>query len=151
MNSGINSQIQFTTERYPLLLFYDGECSFCARWVDRVRKADAAMRRMRYGRQQGQTFQRVKQLHPELANIESVVLLKRRPDGGEDVFLRSDAIHEAIRGLPDFKFFDVVLKLVPKSLAEFGYKFIARERGNLFGLWHEDRPAIETDRELYVE
>lgn len=149
--NGVTSSQTFTTERYPLLLFYDGDCSFCARWVDRVKKADAAMRRMRYGQQQGKTFQRVKQLHPELANIESVVLLKRRPDGGEDLFLRSEAIHEAIRGLPDFKLFDAVLNTVPKSMAELGYKFIARARGLLFGAWHECRPAIENDRELYVE
>jgi predicted DCC family thiol-disulfide oxidoreductase YuxK len=150
-NPNPSRNASFTTERYPLLLFYDGDCSFCARWVERVKKADAAMRRMRYGQQQGPTFRRVKQLHPELAKIESVVLLKRRPDGGDDVFVRSEAIHEAIRGLHEMKFFDSLLDIVPKSLADFGYNFIARERGRLFGAWHDDRPSIETDKELYVE
>lgn len=150
MNAEPRHDTTFTTEQHPLLLFYDGDCSFCTRWVERVKEADDA-HRLRYGQQQGRTFQAVKQLHPELKGIESVVLLKQRPDGGENVFLRSEAIHEAIRGLRGFGFFDFVLNITPKPIADLGYRIIARERSFLFGKWHECRPAIENDKDRYVE
>lgn len=150
MNAGIHQETDLTTAEHPLLLFYDGDCSFCARWVERVKKADTALR-LRYGQQQGKTFQQVKQAHPELSGIESVVLLKHRGDGGEDLLLRSEAIHEAIRGLPGFGFFDFVLNVVPKPIADLGYRFIATQRSLLFGKWHECRPAIESDRDRYVD
>ena len=140
----------FTTARYPLLLFYDGECSFCARWVERIVKADPT-RRLRYGQQQGHTFARFLQVHPELSGIESVVVLKRRADGGEDVYVRSRAIREAIEGLPKLRFYQFVLKIVPEPIADVGYNFFAKYRGNLVGAWHNLRPPIEQDKELYLE
>jgi predicted DCC family thiol-disulfide oxidoreductase YuxK len=140
----------FTTERHPYLLFYDGECSFCARWVERIVQADPT-RRLRYGQQQGRTFARLVQAHPEVAGVNSVVLLKRRPDGGEDVFVRSPAIREAIAGLPKFRFFQFVLSLVPTPIANLGYDFFATYRGTLVARWHHLRPDIESNLELYVE
>ena len=142
--------IHFTTARHPLLLFYDGECSFCARWVERVVKADPT-RRMRYGQQQGHTFSRFLQVHTELSHIESVVVLKRRPDGGEDVYVRSRAIREAIAGLPRLRLFQFILKIVPEPIADVGYNFFAKYRGTLVSAWHSLRPPIEQDKELYVE
>src|ERR1700722_2095204 len=97
----------FTTGRHPLLLFYDGECSFCNRWVNRVKLADH-QHRMRYGAKQGRTFQRLAPAHPELAKVESVVLVKRCADGGEDFLIRAPAIREVIAGLPEFRFFERV-------------------------------------------
>lgn len=140
----------FTTARYPLLLFYDGECSFCARWVERIVKADPT-RRMRYGQQQGQTFARFLQFHPELSGINSVVVLKRRAGGGEDIYVRSRAIREAIDGLPTLRFYQLVLKIVPEPISDIGYDFFAQYRGTLVSAWHNLRPPIEQDKELYVE
>ncbi len=140
----------FTTARYPLLLFYDGECSFCARWVERVVKADPT-RRLRYGQQQGHAFSRFLQVHPELSRIDSVIVLKRRPDGGEDIFVRSRAIRESIAGLPRLRLYQFILNTVPEPLADVGYNFFAKYRGTLVSAWHSLRPPIEQDKELYVE
>ena len=140
----------FTTERYPYRLFYDGECSFCARWVERITKADPT-HRLRYSQQQGPTFAQVIQAHPELADINSVVLVKRRPDGGEDVFTKSTAIREAIAGLPKYRFLQILLNILPRPVADLGYNFFATYRGTLVARWHRLRPRIEDDKELYVE
>jgi predicted DCC family thiol-disulfide oxidoreductase YuxK len=129
---------RFTTERHPFLLFYDGDCAFCNRWVSRVKDADH-QRRMRYGVKQGRTFQQVAQAHPELA------------DGGEDFLVRSAAIREVIKGLPEFRFFERVLQIVPTPISDFGYCIFSKLRAPLFGKWHECRVPIEADRELYVE
>jgi predicted DCC family thiol-disulfide oxidoreductase YuxK len=142
--------MRFTTERHPYLLFYDGECSFCARWVERITRADPT-HRLRYSQQQGRTFPQVVQVHPELAGINSVVLLKRRPDGGEDVLTRSSAIREMIAGLPKYRLLQFVLNILPTPVADLGYNFFATYRGKLAARWHHLRPRIEDNKELYVE
>ncbi|MCE0521706.1 MAG: DCC1-like thiol-disulfide oxidoreductase family protein [Methylacidiphilales bacterium] len=139
-----------TSERYPLLLFFDGDCAFCNRWVNRVKEADLA-HRIRYGTKQGHTFQSVAQLHPELEPVESVVLVKRRPDGGEDFLVRSRAIREVIKGLPEFRFFELMLQLFPPFISDIGYRIFSKLRAPLFGKWSHCRVPIEQDKELYVD
>ncbi len=139
-----------TSERHPLLLFFDGECAFCNRWVNRVKIADH-QHRMRYGAKQGRTFQQLAQAHPELANVDSVVLVKRRADGGEDFLVRSAAICEVIKGLPEFRIFELLLKIVPGPVSNLGYRIFSKLRAPLFGKWHHCRVPLEQDRELYVE
>jgi predicted DCC family thiol-disulfide oxidoreductase YuxK len=148
--TAIPEQTRFTTEKHPFLLFYDGECAFCNRWVAKVKDADHE-RRMRYGVKQGRTFQEVVKAHPELANVESVVVVKRRADGGEDFLVRSAAIREVIKGLPQFRFFEIVLQICPTFLSDIGYRIFSKLRAPLFGKWHHCRVPIEADRELYVE
>ncbi len=138
-----------TTAEHPLLLFYDGNCSFCARWVARVMAADAA-HRMRIAKQQGATFQRVLRAHPPLTEIESVVLVQRRSDGTEEILIRSTAIRRTIDGLPAFRFFSFVLHVVPTPLSDLGYRFIARFREPLFGRWADCRPDLEKNP-LFVD
>jgi predicted DCC family thiol-disulfide oxidoreductase YuxK len=140
-----------TSEQHPLLLFYDGDCSFCNRWVNKVKLADH-QHRMRYGTKQGRTFQQLAQAHPELANVESVVLVKRRADGeGENYLVRAPAIREVIAGLPEFRFFELVLRIVPAPISNLGYRIFSKLRTPLFGKWHQCRVPLEQDKELYVE
>ena len=150
MNVPAESPEAFTSERYPLLIFYDGDCSFCNRWVARVRDADST-RHIRYGIQQGQTFARVAQLHPPLARGDSVVVVARQSDGSEKFLTRSLAIRTAIDGLPGFRFFDWFLHVIPLPVCDLGYIFISKTRGLLFGPWHGCRVPIEQDRELFVD
>jgi predicted DCC family thiol-disulfide oxidoreductase YuxK len=131
-----------TTPDHPLLLFFDGECSFCARWVERVLKADAA-HRARISTLQGKTFPRVLALHPWLGKVDSVVLVKRLPNGDEPVFVRSAAIRKLIDGLPGFRFFTFVLNLVPTPISDIGYWIFSKLREPLFGRWHNCRPELE--------
>ena len=139
-----------TTERHPLLLFFDGECAFCNRWVNKVKLADH-QHRMRYGTKQGRTFQQLLQTHPELANVESVVLVKRRADGGEDFLVRSPAIREVMKGLPKFRLFEIVLQIIPTPISDLGYRIFSKLRTPLLGKWHHCRIPLEQDKELYVE
>jgi predicted DCC family thiol-disulfide oxidoreductase YuxK len=139
-----------TSARFPLLLFFDGECAFCNRWVNRVKLADRR-HRMRFGAKQGRTFQQLAGEHPELVGVESVVLVKRRVDGGEDFLVRSAAIREVITGLPEFRFFEGVLRILSAPLSDLGYRIFSKLRARLFGKWHHCRVPLEQERELYVD
>jgi predicted DCC family thiol-disulfide oxidoreductase YuxK len=149
-SSGLISPTGLTSERYPQLLFFDGECAFCNRWVNKVRLADHA-HRMRFGAKQGRTFQQIAQAQPELTNVESVVLVQRTEDGTEKFLVRSAAIREVIKGLPEFRFFDIVLRIFPTWISDIGYRIFSKLRAPLFGKWHECRVPLEEEKELYVE
>jgi len=139
-----------TSERHPFLLFFDGECAFCDRWVTRVRQVDHAGR-MRFGAKQGRTFQRLAQAHPELAHVESVVLVKRRADGGDEYLVRSAAIRELVQGLPEFRFFRFVLQIVPAPISDIGYRIFSKFRTRIFGKLDQCRAPLPDERELFVE
>ncbi|MCE0496901.1 MAG: DCC1-like thiol-disulfide oxidoreductase family protein [Methylacidiphilales bacterium] len=145
-----SGQEPLTSERYPMLLFFDGECAFCNLWVAKVKDADRA-RRIRYGIKQGRTFQQVARLRPDLAKVESVVLFSRRADGTEEVTVRSRAIREVIKGLPEFRFFELMLQIFPTPVSDLGYRIFSKLRAPLFGKWAHCRRPIEQDKELYVE
>lgn len=145
-----STQGPLTSERYPMLLFFDGECAFCNRWVSRVKDADHA-HRIRFGTKQGRTFQRVAQAHPELAKVESVVLVVRRSDGSEDYLVRSPAIRKLIDGLPEFRFFELMLRIFPAAISNLGYRIFSKLRTVLFGRWSHCRVPLEQDRVLYVD
>jgi len=144
------TQEGLTSERYPMLLFFDGECAFCNRWVNRVKVADHA-HRIRFGTKQGRTFRQVAQAHPDLAKVESVLLVVRRADGGEDFLVRSAAIREVIAGLPEFRFFATMLLIFPTFLSDVGYRIFSKLRTPLFGRWHHCRVPIEEDKQLFVD
>jgi predicted DCC family thiol-disulfide oxidoreductase YuxK len=140
----------FTSEQHPFLLFFDGQCAFCDRWVNRVRAADHAGL-MRFGTKQGPTFQQVAEAHPEIAHVESVVLVKRRADGGEDFLVRSAAIRELVHGLPKFRFFEIILNICPTFLADIGYRIFSKIRTSLFGRLDQCRVPQENEKHLFVE
>lgn len=139
-----------TSEMHPLLLFFDGECAFCNRWVNRVKEADYT-HRMRYGTKQGKTFRLVTEIHPEMADIDSVVLVKRRMDGGEDFLVRSGAIYEVISGLPEFHLFELLLRIIPTPVSDIGYRIFSSLRSVLFSRWSNYRTSLEQDKELFVD
>jgi predicted DCC family thiol-disulfide oxidoreductase YuxK len=144
-------QEPLTSERYPMLLFFDGKCAFCNRWVNKVKMADHA-HRIRFGTKQGPTFQQqVAPAHPELANVESVVLVIRREDGRENFLVRSAAIREVVAGLPEFRFFEVVLQIFPAFLSDIGYRIFSKLRTPLFGRWSHCRVPLEEDKQLFVD
>ena len=139
-----------TTPRHPHALFFDGECVFCNRWVARLMRADTG-RRTRFGAKQGATFQRFAAAHPEAANVESIVLVRRDAEGREQVLTHSSAVREAIRDLPRYALASAILNLTPRPLAELGYAIFSKNRKRIFGSQNICELVKPADRELFLE
>jgi predicted DCC family thiol-disulfide oxidoreductase YuxK len=144
------SPTSVTTERYPFALFFDGECVFCNRWVRRLMTADTG-HRTRFGAKQGAAFQHVAATHPEVADVRSIVLVRRDKDGREEVLTRSAAVRATIDGLPAYRFPSAMLRLVPRPIADFGYGIFSRYRKGIFGSQNICDMVKPEDRELFLD
>jgi predicted DCC family thiol-disulfide oxidoreductase YuxK len=139
-----------TTERYPLALFFDGECVFCSRWVRRLMAADTA-HRTRFGAKQGAAFKRVVTKHPEAANVASVVLIRRDATGHEQVLVRSAAVLAVINGLPGYHAAALILRVTPRPLADLGYAIFSKFRKRIFGTQNVCDVVRPAEKELFLE
>lgn len=127
------------------ILFFDGVCGLCNRFVDFVLKHD------RHGRVcvaplQGPTA--AASLPDEIVRgLDTVVLLD-----GESWHIRSSAIVRTfwkIGGL--WSILGTLLWLIPKPLRDLGYKIIARSRYRLFGKKETCRLPTVAERARFLE
>ena len=142
--------LSVTTDRHPFALFFDGECCFCNRWVRRLMDADSG-RRTRFGVKQGATFRQVVAAHPEVANVASIVLVKRDAAGRDQMLVRSAAVLATIEGLPGYRLAAMVLRLTPRPLADLGYAVFSRFRKVIFGTQNVCDVVKPAERELFLD
>jgi len=115
------------------LLLYDGVCALCngvvqfllnrdGRGVLRFAPLQSSLGRETLGR-----------FHPQSVP-DGVVLVADALTARERIYYRSDAVAAALEMLPSpWRLVGRVLRLVPRSLREFGYGVVARIRYRLFG------------------
>ena len=111
----------------PVILF-DGICNLCSGWVQFLIRKDTNMK-FRFAPIQSETGQRL--LHTvglESSNIETVIYLKEN-----ECFRESSAVLEILKDLGGFWTFAFVLKLIPGTLRDGFYRFIAKKRYRFFG------------------
>src|SRR5436853_856030 len=72
------------------VLLYDGLCGFCNKTVQMILRRDRRGA-MRFAALQSAYGEAVRARHPELQNVDSVVLVERGRDDEERIFIRSDA------------------------------------------------------------
>lgn len=115
------------------IVFYDGGCGLCSRLVQRLLAAD---RRglLRFAPLQGRTAAALRLAHPEIpADVDSVLFLERRAEGGERVSWRSGAILAIADALGGRWRLLGVLRILPTRLADAAYDAVARSRHRWFG------------------
>ena len=105
---------------------------FCNRWVDRVRQADTG-HRTRFGAKQGRTFQQLARRIPRSANVESIVLVEARRRGREKISRPQRGDPRSHRGLPEFRFFAIVLQIFPTPSPISATAFSPSSAAPLFG------------------
>ena len=111
----------------PILLF-DGHCNLCNAWVQFIVKRDSAGT-IRFASLQSGAGRRLLEEHKiDENNIESLVFFE------EEIFsVSSTAALRTLSYLDDWQKHLIFLTVVPRSLRDLVYRFIARNRYKWFG------------------
>ena len=131
----------------PEMLFYDGHCALCHRSVKFVLKRDRSGKLFRFAPLQGPTFQARVPPHAgsdaKLAQLpDSVVVLTN--EGA--LLVRSDAFLHVLRQLGGgWRALAAVIGVIPRSLRDVAYDFIARVRYRVFGTREDSCPVMAPD------
>lgn len=115
-------------------LLYDGTCGLCAKSVQFILQRERNDFSLRFAPLQGPTAEAVRQAHPEVSNVDSVILVEDRQDGTQQVWIHSDAALHLLRYLGGvWKVLANVASIVPRFLRDATYKLVARTRYRVFG------------------
>ena len=126
----MNSETDKTTDyaaQHPPIIFFDGVCGMCNRFVDLILRIDAK-EVFRFAPIQGET---AKQLLPPLSEAPqewSMFYLDKR-----GIHKESDAFLAVYRHLGGAWRCLSLLRLVPRGLRDFVYRTVARNRYRWFG------------------
>lgn len=113
------------------ILFYDGDCAFCAWSVQFLLRHDRRRRTVRFGARQGEAGQALEARHPALRDVDSVLWVEGVA-GAERVAVCSDAALAAARYLGGpWAALAMAGQLVPRALRDAVYGRIARHRHRL--------------------
>jgi predicted DCC family thiol-disulfide oxidoreductase YuxK len=128
----------------PPILFFDGVCGLCNRFVDRVLRADRSGV-LRFAPLQGETAARV--LPPLGDDPESWSLVFLDEQG---LHRRSDAALRLCRRLGGWWRWLGVLRFVPRAVRVGVFRWIARHRYRWFGQRESCRVPSETERARFL-
>ena len=113
--------------RSPITIFYDGPCGLCQRWVNFCLSEDTKRTQIHFSPIQGETF--TKNIKSDDTAIDSIIVR----DNSGNVFFRSEAVVQILYSLNGiWPALGSVLKLLPKGLANFVYKYVALNRYRIF-------------------
>ena len=116
----------------PVLL-YDGLCGFCDGTVQFILRHDRT-KTLRFATLQGDYARAIFARHPELAGIDSLVLVEPDPvTGTEKVHVRSSGALAVARYLGGAWHLARVTAIVPRVVRDLAYDSFARIRYRVFG------------------
>ncbi|MDQ3906956.1 MAG: DCC1-like thiol-disulfide oxidoreductase family protein [Acidobacteriota bacterium] len=114
-------------------MLYDGVCGFCNKSVQLILDHDKRGV-MRFAALQSDFGRSVIARHPELRDVDSVVVLERSPQtGAERVFVRSTAAMKLAAYLGGFWKLFLAFRVLPAPLRDYLYDAFARNRYRFFG------------------
>jgi len=115
----------------PVLL-YDGLCGFCDGTVQFILEHDRRGA-LRFATLQGDFARGVIERHPELAGVDSLVLVERGTSGEERIYVRSEGALQVATYLGGAWTLARGLRIVPRFLRDLVYDGFARVRYRVFG------------------
>ena len=115
----------------PVLL-YDGLCGFCDGTVQFILQHDRRGA-LRFATLQGDFARGVIERHPELAGVDSLVLVERAASGEERIYVRSEGALQVAKYLGGAWTLARGLRIVPRFLRDLVYDGFARVRYRVFG------------------
>lgn len=111
------------------IVFYDGVCGLCDRWVRFVLKRDK-LRTLRFAPLQGEAARARKDLPAELRTV--VFILQPGP-ASEQIFTRSEAALRLLDHVGGFWRIVSWLRVIPRPIRDGVYDVIAQRRYRWFG------------------
>lgn len=133
----------------PVVL-YDGLCGLCNAWVIVLVEADRRAR-LRFAPLQGAFAAGVLARHPELANVDSLVLVEKPGAPDERVFVRSTAALRITRLLPGIWPLFSIAGLIPRPLRDWWYDRVAEHRTERFGTYESCPVPPEDVRSRFLD
>lgn len=135
---------------HPVLL-YDGVCGLCNRTVQFVLRYDREKKFRFAPLQSAFAAKLLGKKGVDASDLNSFYIVVLREEG-EVLLKHSDAALFVIRELPDiWPVVAWVLRLVPRTIRDWGYRVIASSRYQLFGKYEACPVPSESDRERFIE
>lgn len=120
-----------------LVLLYDGRCGFCNGMV-RIILIHDQRGPLRFAAWESEYGERVKSRHRILETVDSVVLVSKDTQGGEErLHIRSDAVLRVAVYLGGVWRLLLVFYLIPKPARDMFYDIFARFRYRIFGRYQD--------------
>lgn len=134
-----------------LVLLYDGLCGLCNGTVRFILARDR-VGTLKFAPLQGAFAAGVRARHPEIAGVDSLVLVEREQGAGstERVFVRSEAALGLARYLGGVWLLAGIFRLVPRVLRDWAYDRVAASRYRLFGRLAVAVPAPADVRDRFL-
>jgi predicted DCC family thiol-disulfide oxidoreductase YuxK len=133
----------------PRLVLYDGVCGFCdasVRWLLARDPRD----RLRFAPLQGPAAAGLRERHPEIGDSLDSIAYVDASDGSERVHLRSEAVFRILAELdPPWRWL-AILRCLPRSLTDLGYRVFARLRYRVFGRLEACRVPTPAERRRFL-
>lgn len=112
------------------VMLYDGTCGFCAASVGFILRHESR-KSLRFAPLQGSFAADVRQRHPELDGVDSMVWVEAPGTDRERVAVRGKAVLRAAGYLGSIWALAGVARILPAGLLDAGYDLIARHRHKL--------------------
>ena len=116
----------------PTVLLYDGACGLCASSVQFI-LARERRDSLRFAPLQGTLAAAIRARHPEIDGVDSMVWVERAGEPDERVHVRSAAVLRAAQYVGGVWGVATVGWLVPRTVRDAAYDFVARHRHRIFG------------------
>ena len=118
------------------ILLYDGVCVLCNGAVQFILKHDKR-KTIRFASLQSDFARAILNRHPQLKEIDSLVLLESAETREETFFVQSDGAIKIAKYLGGVWTIGSLFRIFPKSLLDTAYDYIARHRYSLFGRYDD--------------
>lgn len=130
----------FKVKKKERIIIFDGICGFCNKSLDVLIKIDEE-KQFKYTSLQGEY---IKHLEVE-EGIESIVFYEEGK-----LYYKSTAILKILRSLGGVWIMVNIFYLIPKSIRDFIYDFIAKYRYNIFGKMETCRMPNRGEEALFI-
>ena len=123
--------------RHKSIIIFDDECNLCNRSVNFIIKRDLKKNFLFTSLNNDFAQSLIQKYNLKIAS-ESIILIKNNK-----TYIRTDAILEVIKNINGFWYIFGIFKIIPRSIRDYFYKIIARNRYNFFG--KDGKCLIPTD------